>query len=454
MRSWIACSLLPLLIASSIVREVGADISLPSIFSDHMVLQRDAPLPIWGQGAAGEEVTVSFAEQAATTTANDEGRWSVSLDALEASSEPRQLIVKGNNTITIEDVLVGEVWLGSGQSNMEWNLANTDDHEAEIAAANHPQLRLFLVPKVQAAEPALDVDATWKVCTPEAATNFSAVSYFFSRQLHEELGVPVGMIASSWGGSRIEPWTPTAEPQEGYSGMYNAMIAPLKPFAIRGAIWYQGESNVNDEGNLTYRDKMEALIGGWRRVWNQDELPFYFVQIAPFKDFYKPEMLPRLWHDQARALKIPYTGMAVVTDVGNIDDIHPRNKLDVGRRLALWALAKDYGRDDLVYSGPLYKSMQIEGDKIRLSFAHVGGGLVARDGEPLSEFQISAKDVGFVPAEATIDGDTVVVYANQVNHPQHVRFAWHKLSNANLSNKEGLPAAPFTTENWQGGSGE
>ena len=260
--------------------------------------------------------------------------------------------------------------------------------------------------------------------------------------------MPVGLIESAWGGSPIEPWI-VAGGKGG--GMYNGMIAPVKPFAIRGAIWYQGESNVCN--GLQYYDKMKALIDGWRQVWGYD-FPFYFVEIAPLSG-YKPGSLPDLWEAQVASLKIPGTGMAVTTDlVDNIKDIHPKNKIDVGNRLALWALAKDYGKKDLVYSGPLYKSMKVEGNKIRLSFAHVGGGLKSRDGKPLSEFEIAGADGKFVPAEATIDGDTVVVQAKEVAAPTQVRFGWRNVANPNLVNKEGLPASPFQTNNWQGGTGE
>ena len=233
--------------------------------------------------------------------------------------------------------------------------------------------------------------------------------------------------------------------------MYNGMIAPVKPFAIRGAIWYQGETNCGN--GLKYYDKMKALIEGWRKVWGYD-FPFYFVQIAPFSG-YEPGNLPRLWEAQVASLKIPGTGMAVTTDiVDNVTDIHPRNKLDVGNRLALWALAKEYGKKDIVYSGPLYKSMKIEGSKIRLSFAHVGGGLKSRDGKPLSEFEIAGADGKFVPAEAAIDGDTVVVQSKEVATPTQARFGWRNVANPNLVNKEGLPASAFKTDNWQGGTGE
>ena len=258
----------------------------------------------------------------------------------------------------------------------------------------------------------------------------------------------MGLINSSWGGSAIEPWTVT---EKSSGGMYNGMIAPVKPFAIRGAIWYQGESNVGN--GLKYCGKMKALIQGWRKVWGYD-FPFYFVQLAPFAG-YGQGSLPPLWEAQAASLKIPGTGMAVTTDiVHNIGDIHPRNKIDVGNRLALWALAKEYGKKDIVYSGPLYKAMKVEGDKIRLSFAHVGGGLKSRDGKPLTEFEIAGADGKFVAGRATIDGDTVVVAATGVASPVQVRFGWRNVANPNLVNQAGLPASPFHTSGWQGGTGE
>ena len=311
----------------------------------------------------------------------------------------------------------------------------------------------MLVPKVQVPAPAKDVKAEWLVCSPKTVAaggwgGFSAALYYFGQRLHKELDVPVGLIDSSWGGSPIEPWTVSGKKG---GGMYNGMIAPVKPLAIRGVIWYQGEANVGN--GLKYYDKMKALIGGWRKVWGYD-FPFYFVQLAPFSG-YGPGSLPPLWEAQVASLKIPGTGMAVTTDiVHNIGDIHPRNKHDVGNRLALWALAKEYGKKDLVYSGPLYKSMKVEGDKVRLSFAHVGGGLKSRDGKPLSEFEIAGGDGKFLPAQAAIDGDTVVVEAKEVASPTQVRFGWRNGASPNLVNKEGLPASPFQTNNWQGGTGE
>ena len=293
--------------------------------------------------------------------------------------------------------------------------------------------------------------ADWKICRPKTVGDFSAVLYHFGLRLHKELDVPLGLINSSWGGSPIEPWTIDGN-QSG--GMYNGMIAPLQPFAVRGAIWYQGETNVFQKNGLKYFGKKKALIEGWRRSWKQN-LSFHFVQIAPWSGGYGPGQLPALWEAQVATLKIPATGMAVTTDlVDDIKDIHPRNKSDVGNRLALWALAKDYGKKDLVYSGPLYKSMSIEGNKIRVQFAHVGGGLKSRDAKPLSEFRIAGADGKFVAAEAVIDGQSVVVTAKEVDAPTQVQFGWHKVANPNLINREGLPASPFQTNDWQGGTGE
>ncbi|MDP6044084.1 MAG: sialate O-acetylesterase, partial [Phycisphaerae bacterium] len=297
--------------------------------------------------------------------------------------------------------------------------------------------------------------ANWNVCSPKTCGRFSGVLFFFGQRLHADLKVPIGLINSSWGGSPIEPWTVTDASKKQGGGMYNAMIAPLQPFAVKGAIWYQGETNVLRKNGLKYFDRKKALIEGWRKTWNNDKLSFYTVQIAPWSGRYGPGELPRLWEAQVASLKLPGTGLAVITDlVDNIKDIHPRNKKPVGNRLALWALVKDYGVKDLVYSGPLYKSMKIEGAKIRISFAHAEGGLASRDGKDLSEFKIAGADGKFVPAKAVIDGQTVVVSADGVKAPKTVQFGWHKVANPNLINKAKLPASPFQTDNWIGGTGE
>ena len=446
-----------------------AEVRLPKIFGSHMVLQRDAKLPVWGWADPGEAVEVTLGGQTAKATANDDGQWKVSLPAQKAGG-PHKLTVKGSGDKAIEltDILVGEVWLCSGQSNMEWSVSNSDNPKEEIAAANYPNIRLFKAPRRPSATPIDDIEAQWQPCSSKTIPGFTAVGYFFGRHLYKELDIPIGLIESAWGGTRIEPWTPVVgfeavektqsiakqvkerDPNGKYSHqdptmLYNGMIKGLVPFAFRGAIWYQGESNRHDGSH--YRDKMEALIKGWREVFHNPEMPFLFVQLAPYQyGTEDPTILAKAWEGQTASLKIPNTGMVVTTDVANLKDIHPRNKQDVGKRLALWALAKTYGQDDLVYSGPLYKSTKTEDGKIRVMFDHVGSGLASRDGEELTWFQVAGEDGGFVDAQAKIDGDTVVVWSDEVKEPKFVRFGFHKLAEPNLMNKEGLPASPFRTD--------
>jgi sialate O-acetylesterase len=481
-----------------------ADVRLPHIFGDHMVLQREKPVRVWGWADTGEKVTVTIGGEHAEATADERGAWKVELPAVSSKSAI-EVKVAGKNTIVLHDVLVGEVWVCSGQSNMQMTVNSSNDAKKEIAAAKHPEIRLFTVPMRPAGDPAEDVSASWTVCTPKTIPNFTAVGYFFGRELHEQLGVPIGLINSSWGGTRIEPWTPIAgfrdvpqlagivadiekaraefakataaalpryadwlaraqkaKEQGEYipappewptsplstnytpTGLYNGMIHPLVPFGIRGAIWYQGESNLGD--GMLYLEKMKALIDGWRSVWKEGDFPFGFVQLAPFRyGAGNPTLLPKMWVAQTTALSIPDTGMAVTIDVGNPTDIHPKDKQDVGKRLALWALAKAYGKQ-IVYSGPLYKSMSIDGSKIRVKFEHVGGGLVARNNKPLDWFQIAGEDKKFVNADAVIDGDSVIVSSPQVPKPVAVRFAWDQVADPNLQNVEGLPASAFDTE--------
>ncbi len=458
----------------------GADVSLPSVLGSHMVLQRDAPCPIWGWASPGEAVTVEFGGQKHRTEADGEGNWSVRLRPMKASAEGRTLTVMGKNTRTLVDVLVGEVWLCSGQSNMEWSVTASARAQEEIAAGSHPRIRHIKIPHRPSMMPEKNVPSDgWKVTRPQTVGQFTAVGYFFARELQKELDVPVGLIGSNWGGTRIEPWIPPAgfqsvsalrdtagkldsfptyvtqkDPQnplrtrmainhQSALALYNGMIHPLVPFAIRGALWYQGESN-NGEG-LLYLEKMRALIQGWRQVWDDPDMPFYFVQLAPFRYGGDPTRLAGIWEAQRQALDIPHTGMAVTTDIGNITDIHPRNKQEVGRRLALWALAKTYGRRGVAYSGPLFARARAGAGKIRVNFDHTGGGLMSRDGKALSHFEIAGADGKFVPAQAEITGKSVVVSSPQVPNPVHVRFGWHQEAVPNLANKEGLPASPFTT---------
>ncbi|MBN2578639.1 MAG: 9-O-acetylesterase [Pirellulales bacterium] len=438
-----------------------AELRLPAVLGDNMVLQRDQPLPLWGWAEPGDTVTVRIAGQTLTAQADAEGRWKTTAAPLPAGG-PHEIKIESSSgdRLTLRNVLVGEVWICSGQSNMYWPLEWSHQAQQEIAAANHPRIRLFKVANVMAMEPQSDCQGRWRACRPATVPDFTAIGYFFGRQLERELKVPVGLIQTAWGGTPAEFWTRReilgADPalqgllQDQHAAqLYNGMVAPLIPFAIRGAIWYQGESN--SPRAYQYRTLFPAMICNWRKDWSQGDFPFGFVQIAPFRyERQDPVCSAELREAQLMTLqKVPNTGMAVTMDIGNPQDIHPKNKQDVGRRLALWALAKVYGKDG-VYSGPIYKSMAVEGDKVRLTFDHVGGGLVSRDGKPLTEFTIAGADQKFVPATAEIDGPNVVVSSPEVPHPVAVRFAWRDDSVPNLSNRDGLPASSFRTDDWKG----
>ncbi|MEN6494108.1 MAG: sialate O-acetylesterase [Thermoguttaceae bacterium] len=494
-----------------ITAPASANVTLPHVFGSHMVLQRDQAIPVWGWADPEEKVSVQIDDQpAVTTTANKAGQWRVTLPKMSAGGAFTVKVV-GKNTITLDDVLVGEVWLCSGQSNMEMVVASCTNAQQEIAAANHPQIRQIKVPKLTASVPAKDFPGQWQVCSPETVGGFTACGYFMARELQKKLNVPVGLLHSSWGGTRIEPWTtpagfaqvPTladiqqkiakADPHsaefkdglgkyldqlEGWmqatrqsiaqeklitsmpefppdfaplaahanphgqpTTLYNAMIHPLVPFGIRGAIWYQGESN-HVEGKL-YTEKMKALIQGWRQLWGS-ELPFYYVQIAPFPyGSENPAVLAEFWEAQSAALEIPNTGMVVTSDIGDYKDIHPKNKQEVGRRLALLARKNVDGQSDIVCSGPTFKAMALEGDKIRIRFDNIGSGLASRDGKPLNWFEIIGKDTDWTKADAAIEGDSVVLSSDKVKAPVAMRFAWDKSAEPNLMNKEGLPASAF-----------
>ena len=442
------------LIAALAPLVAGAEVRLPNIFSNHMVLQRGVPLKVWGTADDGEKISLKFGPRTFSTTADERGAWVIELPALKADGgKSHQITIKGKNKIVLEDILIGDVWIGSGQSNMEWSLNQSERRDEYIKAANHSGIRLFHIPKKQFDQPQPDVPNKWKTCTSANIPNFSAVLYHFGKTIHADQDVPVGLINSSWGGSPIEPWTVT---KSGSGKMYNGMIAPIIDFRVTGTIWYQGETNVIQNNGLAYTGKMKALIEGWRRVFDNESMPFYFVQIAPWNNGrYADGQLPALWEAQCATLKMPNTGMAVTTDiVHNLGDIHPSNKHDVGDRLARWALAKHYGKKGVTYSGPLYKAMKVDGGKIHLAFAHAGSGLKSRDGNALSEFKIAGADGKFVDATAEIVGNHVVVRADSVAAPTQVRFAWHRAAQPNLCNREGLPASPFQTENWTGGTGE
>ncbi len=458
----------------------SAAVKMPALFGDGMVLQQQKPVAVWGWADAGQEVAVKFAGQEKKATADDKGKWTVTLDPLKMNTKPAAItIAAGDETVEIKDVLVGEVWICSGQSNMEWTVGRCNAPD-DIAAAKYPLIRTIKVPKTPSAELLEDFKGSWTACSPETVPNFTAVGFFFARKIHGELGVPVGLINSSWGGTRVEPWTPPcgfaaveelkemaektyeANRHQNPTVLYKGMIAPLIPCAIRGALWYQGESNGNE--GVSYYHKKQALIGGWRQLFGQGDFPFYFVQLANFR---QPNTDPKggdgwakLREAQLHTLQVPNTGMAVITDIGEARNIHPKNKQDVGVRLALWALAKDYGKKDLVYSGPLYKSMKVEGDKIRITFDHVGGGLIVgkkeglkpveavADGQ-LTWFSIADADQNWHHAKAVIDGATVVVSCDKVKAPAAVRYAFTmNPEGCNLYNKEGLPASPFRTDSW------
>lgn len=462
------------LLINSGLSQMHAEVKLAALFSDNMVLQQSQPVPVWGWASPGESVVVAFAGQEQSAVADATGKWLVQLRPLTANKQGTSLQVRSKSgTITLNNVLVGEVWLCSGQSNMEMGVGSFNDAEKEIAAAYHPAIRLFNPANNYSDTPLSDVagDAHWQVCTPQTIATggwggFSATGYYFGRELLQELDVPIGLIDASWSATAIEPWIApegfATEPllQSIYdnrmekpavgiwgepsrpSSLFNAMIHPLLPVALRGVIWYQGESNVGD--GMLYFTKMKALINGWRKLLNQPDLPFYFAQIAPYKD-YPENDLPELWAAQIATLALPNTAMAVTMDIGELDDIHPKNKQDVGKRLALCALAKTYGKP-VEYSGPVFRSMQVAAGKIVLSFDHVGDGLSSRDNRPLAFFTIAEADGKFVPATAEISGKTVIVSSPQTPNPVHVRFGWSRFAQPNLVNSAGLPALPFRTD--------
>ena len=454
-----------------------AELKLPSIVADHMVLQQSRPVPIWGWAKPGEEVTVAIAGQTAKGKADDKGRWQVEIGPLEAGG-PLELVISDNagDKKTITDVLVGEVWICSGQSNMNMRVNGCNNAKTEIKNAKYPKIRAFEVQKSVADTPREKCEGRWKICSPATAGNFMAAAYYFGRDLRKELDVPIGLVQTAWGGTPAETWTsrkalesdPFLKPlldrwdkaaakdnkakgsAHRPANLYNAMIAPIVPYGIAGAIWYQGESNAGRAHQ--YQTLFPLLIEDWRQAWGQGQFPFGFVQIAPYRyGKANPANCAELWEAQLLALKkVPNVGMAVTMDIGDVKDIHPKNKQDVGHRLALWALAKTYGRRDLAYSGPIYESMTIEDNKIRLRFDHVDGGLATRDGKAPSDFTIAGADQKFHPAEAKIDGDTIVVQSKEAEKPLAARYAWRDDAVPNLMNKSGLPASPFRTDKWKG----
>jgi sialate O-acetylesterase len=493
-----------------------AAVRLPALVSDHMVLQQEAKSSVWGWANPGERVTVEFAGQKVETQADPDGRWYVRLSGLQAGMAG-DMAIQGENAIVVKDVLVGEVWVCSGQSNMAWMVQNSGQPEVEIPAANFPALRMFTLERKASIEPQEDCVGKWQICSPETAAQFSAVGYSFGRELHRKLERPVGLITTAWGGTPAEFWTPEEvlratpgaeryfERWETEKKMYpqakaaydkaleawkekaaklraegkpvpqaprvprggedfgapgclwNGMIVPLLPYTIQGAIWYQGESNANEMGAEHYRVLFPTMILSWRQAWaraglagsDHPEFPFLFVQLANFKARV-PEPADSWWallrESQFMALELPRTGMAVAIDIGEADDIHPKNKQEVGRRLALAAFAQVYFLD-AEYSGPIYTGAQEEEGRIRLSFRNADG-LRAADGGEIKGFAIAGEDRKFVWAEVRIDGDHVLVSSAKVPKPVAVRYGWADNPEVNLVNAAGLPASPFRTDDW------
>ena len=471
--------LIALLLMTSISR---AEVSLPKFFGSEMVLQREREAAIWGWAEPGEAVTIqcSWIKKAVSVKADDKGDWSAKIMTGKAGG-PHTITVSASNILKLEDVLFGEVWLDSGQSNMEMPLIKVSgtytgikDWEKEVAEANHPGIRLFQCGNVSSKKRQKDVKpgismygvkvppCKWQKCSPESVKQFSSTAYFFARHLHKELGVPIGIIDSSWGGTPIEAWigqehlakagfdkmVAAADSQPGRpqaksipTRLYNGMIAPLMPFTLKGAIWYQGESN--NSRPATYKKLMETMVSDWREGFRED-ISLYYVQIAPNG---KRRNSAYLREQQLQALSIEKTAMAVTMDIGNVKDIHPKNKQEVGRRLALCALAKDYGKK-IAYSGPTYKSMEIKGDKVHLKFDHIGGGLAVNDHGKLKHFEIAGADKKFFRGRARIEGDEVVVEAPEVKEPLAARYAFSSGAFGTLINKDGLPASSFRTDDW------
>jgi len=536
-------ALFALFVASYPFSAARADVKLPAFFSDHMVLQRDIPAPVWGTAAPGEKVAVAFAGQSVATTADASGRWQIKLAPLPANATAQVLTIRGTNTVTVNDVLVGDVWLASGQSNMDSPLSSGSAAQA-LPEATDPLIRFFKVTKSVAATPQSDVKGKWELSTPVTAKNFSAVAYFFAKEIRRTQNVPVAVFNDAWGGTPIKTWMnveslrsssspvlaktlaewekalaqhrsvkdkpelmtayygdmkdwetnvqprikaakaagkpapadarpepvqpdPIAMPSSSKRPntptiSYNAMIAPLAPYGIRGVLWYQGEADASR--GLEYRELFPALIQGWRTVWGQGDLPFLFVQLpSNGKDTVpvaaQSNTIPWLREAQARSLALPATGMAVTLDIGNPADVHPDNKIHTGQRLALVARETVYG-EKITGTSPLYRDHTVSGGAIRIRFTNTGGGLVIGEApwrpagaeawpkDKLVGFYIAGEDRKWVDASARIEGDAVIVSAPSVTAPVAVRYGWASSPPVNLSNKEGLPAAPFRTDDW------
>ena len=497
-----------------------AELKVPHFFSDHMILQRERAAAIWGKADAGAEVTVSFKGKSATTKAAADGKWRAQIETGEADAKGAMLTISaGADKLEIKDVLVGEVWFASGQSNMYYTMNRSPEYAGLIAESNHPALRMFNAPLVTAEANQDDIDGSWKAATPETVPDYSAVAFFFARKLHLELGVPVGVIKSAWGGkpvetftsrealntlpgtkalvdamlkeeasydqakadaayaTKLEQWKATMAAAKGKADvdrkrlpkkpdapkrplltegrpgvLYAAMIHPFVGYTMRGAIWYQGEGNARP-GAVPYDQTLPLMINDWRKRWN-DEFSFYYVQLASYHAPSTEPGTPDSWaltQDRMRLVlaTTPKTGMAIINDVGEENDIHPKNKKDPGERLARWALVKDYGKE-LLYSGPLFKTSEVKDGAIRVTFDQAGEGLKSRDGGALKRFEVAGADKKWKWADAKVDGkDAVLVSSTEVKVPVAVRYAWAaNPEGANLVNSDGLPASVFRTDDW------
>jgi sialate O-acetylesterase len=503
---------LSLALTLCLVRSAAADVKLPAIFTSHMVLQQGQPDRVWGWADAGEEVSVSIDGQTKSAKAGDDGKWLLTLDPLKVGG-PHVMTVKGKNEIKLEDVLVGEVWICSGQSNMAWTVAAATDGDLESLAANFAQIRLISVPQLGTQEPQSDFNGKWELCTPETAKQFSAVGFFFGRQLYQTLNVPIGLIDDAWGGSACEAWIardvlaadekyqpllarweeiemnspklqaeyetklaawkeaaakaradgkqPTRPPQgpdaqlkgnHRPANIYNGVLKPTIGYGMRGVIWYQGESNAPRA--YQYRDLFPLMISSWRKEWGIGDFPFYWVQLADYKAE-KLEPGESDWAELREAQtmtmsKLPNTGEAVIIDIGEGKDIHPKNKQDVGKRLARWALARDYGVS-VPYHSPQYKSMEKKDGKIVVTLDYAPGGLRPFDVNELRGFAIAGEDKKFVWAQAKIVGlNQIEVWSDQIREPVAVRYAWADNPICNVFSAEGLPLTPFRTDDWPG----